>query len=301
MISQTVVDTLKSFVPEENIMLSEPMANHTTFRIGGPADCLIDLENREQLIKVWGFLQKIEMPVFVIGNGSNLLVSDKGFEGVILRVGKKMNKIEVVGNRMVVQAGAGMGQIASCALKYGLTGLEFCSGIPGTVGGGVVMNAGAYGGEMSKVVTKVTVVSPTGEEMELSNETMEFGYRKSTLRNNTFIVTEVEFRLAEGDPLVIKSTMEELAAKRREKQPLELPSAGSTFKRPEGYFAGELIMNCGLRGYGIGGAKVSDKHCGFIVNENHATARDVKDLIAYVQEKVSDKYHVHLEPEIVVI
>lgn len=299
MLSQTVFETLKSFVPEENIKMNEPMAQHTTFRIGGPVDCLIDLEDTEQLIRVQSYLHKIEIPIFVLGNGSNLLVSDKGYKGVVLCVGNKMNKITVAGNRIIAKAGALMAQVARVAYEHGLTGLEFSSGIPGTVGGGVVMNAGAYGGEMSQVVTKVTVVNPEGEIMELDNETMEFGYRKSTIKNQPFIVTEVEFLLTEGDPVKIKETMDELSSKRREKQPLEFPSAGSTFKRPEGYFAGELIMNCGLRGYAVGGAKVSDKHCGFLINYDNATASDVMTLIGYIQEQVSDKYHVHLDPEVV--
>lgn len=299
MLSQTVFDTLKSFVPEENIRLNEPMAQHTTFRIGGPADCMIDLEDTDQLIKVQSYLQKIEMPIFVLGNGSNLLVSDKGYKGVVLRIGNKMNKITVDGNRIIARAGAQMAQVARVAYEHGLTGLEFSSGIPGTVGGGVVMNAGAYGGEMSQVVNKVTVVNQESEIMELSNETMEFGYRKSTIKNQPFIVTEVEFLLTEGDPATIKATMEALSCKRREKQPLEYPSAGSTFKRPEGHFAGELIMNCDLRGYAVGGAKVSDKHCGFLINYGNATAEDVMTLIHHVQEQVSDKYHVYLEPEVV--
>ena len=210
-----------------------------------------------------------------------------------------MNQIQVEGNVLIAQAGALMSQVARVAMEHGLTGLEFASGIPGTVGGGVVMNAGAYGGEMSQVVRSVSVISPQGETMELENASMEFGYRYSTIRHQNFIVTEVVFVLQEGNREEIKAKMDELAAKRREKQPLEFPSAGSTFKRPEGYFAGELIMNAGLRGFQIGGARVSDKHCGFVINAGGATATDIMELIQEVQLRVKDKFRVDLEPEVV--
>ena len=189
-------------------------------------------------------------------------------------------------------------QVAKTAKENGLTGLEFAAGIPGTVGGGAVMNAGAYGGEMSQVVTTVTVVNRNGEIMELDNSTMEYGYRTSVIQNQPFVVTKVTFRLQPGDPQEIAAKMEELAIRRREKQPLEYPSAGSTFKRPEGHFAGQLIMEAGLRGYSVGGAKVSDKHCGFIINTGNATAEDVKDVIWEVQRRVKERFHVDLEPEI---
>jgi len=299
MISEVVVEALQKFVPGENIRLQEPMAGHTTFRIGGPADCFLQLENEEQLKKVQKYLNLIGVPFFVLGNGSNLLVHDRGYRGVILQIGQKMNEIVVQGSRMIAGAGATMIQAAHVALEHGLAGLEFASGIPGTVGGGVVMNAGAYGGEMSQVVTQVTVVNSEGETMELDNATMEFGYRSSTIRNSSFIVTEVTFQLEQGDREAIKGKMEELAAKRREKQPLEYPSAGSTFKRPEGYYAGQLIMDAGFRGFQIGGARVSDKHCGFVINTGNATAEDVRRVIAEVRKRVKEKFHVDLEPEVV--
>ncbi len=298
MISQTVTETLKKFVPEENISLMEPMAGHTSFRIGGPADCFLRIENEEQLEKVQHYLNQVEIPWFVLGNGSNLLVSDRGFAGVVLQVGQKMNRITVDGVRVTVQAGASMAQAAHAALEHGLTGLEFAAGIPGTVGGGAVMNAGAYGGEMSQVVEQVVVLDRHGERMELRNETMEFGYRTSTIKNNGFTVTEVVFALKPGEREQIQARMDELAEKRREKQPLEYPSAGSTFKRPEGNYAGKLIMEAGLRGFQIGGARVSDKHCGFIINTGNATAQDVRDVIREVQERVKEKFHIRLEPEI---
>lgn len=298
MISEAVIQALKQFVPEENICLQEPMAAHTTFRIGGPADCFLQLENTEQLIKVQKYLNQVGVPFFVLGNGSNLLVSDEGYHGVILQIGRRMSKIEVNDCVITAQAGASLAQVARTAMEHGLTGLEFASGIPGTVGGGVVMNAGAYDGEMSQVVAQVNVVNGEGEVMELDNETMEFGYRTSSVKRNPLTVTEVMFKLQRGNREEIKARMDELAVRRREKQPLEYPSAGSTFKRPRGYFAGKLIMDAGLRGYQCGGARVSDKHCGFIVNVGGATAWDVRDVIREVQERVKERFNVDLETEV---
>lgn len=299
MISGAVVEALRKFVPKENIRLQEPMAAHTTFRIGGAADCLIELENEEQLRKVQRYLGLVGMPYFVVGNGSNLLVRDEGYRGVVLQIGDRMSRITVEGTEIIAEAGALLGRVAQTAREHGLTGLEFAAGIPGTVGGGVMMNAGAYGGEMSQVVTRVEVLSRDGELMTLDNETMEFGYRTSTIRNNSFIVTKVVFGLEQGDSSAIQEKMKELAARRREKQPLEYPSAGSTFKRPEGNFAGKLIMEAGLKGFQIGGARVSDKHCGFVVNTGNATAEDVRQVISEVQQRVKEKFRVELEPEIV--
>ncbi len=299
MISKAVVEALQQFVPDENILLQEPMAGHTTFRIGGPADCFVQLESGEQLKKVQKYLHLVGVPFFILGNGSNLLVKDEGYGGVILQIGKKMSRISVQGCRIVAQAGAALSQAAHAALEHGLTGLEFASGIPGTVGGGVVMNAGAYGGEMSQVVTEVTVVNSEGETLKLDNSTMEFGYRTSIIKHSSFTVTEVAFCLERGDKESIKTRMEELAARRKEKQPLEYPSAGSTFKRPEGRFAGQLIMEAGFRGFQIGGARVSDKHCGFIINTGEATAEDVRQIIAEIQRQVKDRFHVALETEVV--
>lgn len=299
MISRAVVEALQKFVPRENIRLQEPMAGHTTFRIGGPADCFLQIENEEQLKGVQRYLNMVEVPYFVLGNGSNLLVNDNGYQGIILQIGPRMSEIVVEGERVVAKAGALLSQVARVAMEHGLAGLEFASGIPGTVGGGVMMNAGAYDGEMSQVVTQVRVISRDGETLELDRDTMEFGYRTSTIRNNSFIVTEVTFELKRGDRDVIKAKMEELMERRREKQPLEYPSAGSTFKRPEGSFAGKLITDAGMRGFQAGGARVSDKHCGFIINTGNATAQDVKNVISEIQRRVKDKFRVDLEPEVV--
>lgn len=301
MISETVVKALENFLPTENIHLNEPMSRHTTFRIGGNADCLLEIESVEQLSKIKNYLRKLEVPYLVIGNGSNLLISDEGYRGIVLSVGEAFSQVRVEGELMIAQAGALMSKIANVALENSLTGFEFASGIPGTIGGGVVMNAGAYDGELKNVVTMVKVVDSEGNLLELDAETMEFGYRTSAIKNTGFTAVEVQIRLQQGERAKIKARMDELTAKRREKQPLEYPSAGSTFKRPEGHFAGALIMEAGLRGFQIGGAQVSEKHCGFVINKGGATAEDVRNLIAHVQKKVKEQSGVDLEPEVIII
>ena len=298
-ISSAIYEFISTYVPEEDILTEEPMSRHTTFRVGGEDQCFVRISDKEQLKKLIPYLRQIEVPYFILGNGSNLLVSDKGYEGVILQIGNKMNTITVEGTHIRAQAGALLSQIAKCAYDKGLTGFEFASGIPGSIGGGVVMNAGAYGGEMKQVVESVLVMDIQGEILELSGESMEFGYRTSIIKNRPFIVLEVCLKLEQGNKERIASDMEELAQKRREKQPLEYASAGSTFKRPEGYFAGKLIMDAGLRGYSIGGAQVSDKHCGFVVNTGRASATDVAEVISEVQERVKDKFGVSLETEVI--
>lgn len=299
MISESVLEDLKNCLPKENIHQNEPMSRHTTFRIGGPASCLLEIMTKEQLEKVLQYLSKEKLTYFVLGNGSNLLVSDKGYDGIILKLSGEFNQVFVEGNRVVCGAGATMAMAAKKALENGLTGLEFASGIPGTIGGGIVMNAGAYGSEMKNVTEKVTVCDRDGVTSDRTNEEMEFAYRTSAIKNKPFLVTEVVFELQPGDKEQIKAYMDELAFKRRDKQPLEFPSAGSTFKRPEGYFAGELIMNAGFRGFQIGGARVSEKHCGFVVNAGGATAEDVWQVISAVQKKVYEQYGVSLEPEVI--
>ncbi len=299
MISETVVKTLEKFLPAENIRLKEPMKRHTTFRIGGEADCFLCIENEEQLREVQKYLQSAELPYYVLGNGSNLLVSDNGYRGVILEIADKMSTIRVEDDCIIVQAGALMSKIAHVAYENGLTGFEFAAGIPGTIGGGVVMNAGAYGGELKDVITEVSVLDKNGESLSLDNQTMAFGYRTSILKKCPYIVTQVKLQLRKGEKSEIKATMDDLAARRREKQPLEFPSAGSTFKRPEGHFAGALIMNAGLRGFQVGGAQVSEKHCGFVINKQDATAADVKQLVAHVQKEVKTQFGVDLETEVI--
>ena len=296
---EAVYEYIRANVPEEDILTEEPMSRHTTFRIGGEAACFIRISSEEQLRKLIPYFENVGVEYFVLGKGSNLLVGDKGYPGVILQISDACQQIEAEENRLQVQAGAALSKVALFAMERGLEGLEFAAGIPGTVGGGVVMNAGAYGGEMKQVVESVRVLSPEGEILTLDNDTMEFGYRTSIIRNRNFTVLSVTFRLQEGDREEIRARIEDFQKRRMEKQPLNYPSAGSTFKRPEGYFAGKLIMDAGLRGFQIGDARVSDKHCGFVVNVGKATARDVTDVIEEVQEKVRERFGVSLEREVI--
>lgn len=298
-ISSFIYEFISACVPGEDILLNEPMSRHTTFKVGGEAGCLVRISETGQIARIVSYLRKVGIPYFVIGNGSNLLVGDKGYPGVILQIGSRMNQLTVLGNHIRAQAGVSMIQAARCAQENGLTGLEFASGIPGTVGGGTVMNAGAYGGELKQVVKKVTVMDEQGEILEICGEDMEFGYRTSIIKNRPFIVLEVLMDLNPGNKEEVRSKMEDLAKKRREKQPLEFASAGSTFKRPEGYFAGKLIMDAGLRGFAVGGARVSEKHCGFVVNTGTASAADIAQVIKEVQRQVKDKFGVTLEREVI--
>lgn len=297
--NQVLKEYIASVVPEGNIYWNEPMSRHTSFRTGGEATVLVQVENTEQLKKLLNYLQKTENEYFVLGNGSNLLVSDRGYDGVVIQIGKAMSAVCIEGEKLYVQAGALLSQAAKCALDAELSGMEFASGIPGSVGGGIVMNAGAYDGEMGQIVESVTVLNGSGELMELDRDTMEFGYRTSIIKNRPFIVTEAVLKLQRGEQESIRAKMDDFAMRRRQKQPLEYPSAGSTFKRPEGYFAGKLIMDSGLRGCRVGGAQVSEKHCGFIINTGKATSEDIAELMAEVQERVKERFGVWLEPEVV--
>lgn len=294
-----IYEFIKERVSDKNILLDEPMMKHTTFRVGGPAKAFVSVDTEKQLSEIIPFLIKVEEPYYVVGNGSNILVGDRGYNGVILEIGSKFNKITVNDNIITAQAGALMSSVARIALENGLTGFEFASGIPGTMGGGVVMNAGAYGGELKDVVKNVKVMSPEGEMINLSGEDMRFGYRNSAIKTGPYIAIEITIELQKGNKDEIEDKMRSLNEQRRSKQPLEFPSAGSTFKRPEGYFAGKLIMDTGLRGFSIGGAAVSEKHCGFVINKKNATAIDIYEVITEVQERVYDKFGVHLEPEII--
>lgn len=297
--NQALIEFIKETVSPENVFFGEPMDKHTTFRVGGEADVFVQVNGKEQLRALIGYLGKIEEDFFVLGKGSNILVGDKGFRGIILDMSKHFTRIRVEGNRIIAQAGASLPQVAKVAADSGLTGLEFAAGIPGTIGGAVVMNAGAYDGEMKQVVKKVTVLSKSGEEMELDGDSMEFGYRTSVIKNRPFVVEEVELELAPGNKEEIVAKAAEFNQRRRDKQPLEYPSAGSTFKRPEGYFAGKLIMDAGLRGFRVGGAQVSEKHCGFVINVGNATAGDISELMDEVRERVKERFGVTLEPEII--
>lgn len=285
-------------VGENKVLEQEPMARHTTFRIGGPADYFVELGSIEQIRAAIQVCREENLPWFVLGRGSNLLVSDKGYRGVILSIYKDFQKTEIQGETVTVQAGVLLTTLSGKVLDASLTGLEFASGIPGTIGGAVVMNAGAYGGEMKDIVRKVTVLDQDGEVRTLTCGEMQFGYRTSLAKKKEYIVLGAELTLKQGEKEKIREEMQTLKAKRIEKQPLEFPSAGSTFKRPEGYFAGKLIMDAGLRGAAVGGAQVSEKHCGFVVNTGNATAADVRELMRRVQEKVEEQFGVHLEPEV---
>lgn len=290
---------IRTIVPEERLLFQEPMSRHTTFRVGGEAECIVMVETQEELSQLIPYLSRSGQEYFVLGNGSNLLVGDKGYQGVILKLGKRMQQILVDGNHIVAGAGALLSQVSVAARDAGLSGLEFAAGIPGTIGGAIVMNAGAYDGEMKQVVKTVRVMDKEGEILTLDNDTMEFGYRTSIIKDRPFIVLGVIMELTAGEKEQIGARMEELMALRKSKQPLEYPSAGSTFKRPEGYYAGKLIMDAGMRGYRIGGAQVSEKHCGFVINAGGASAADVKEVIEEVQERVKDRFHVRLEPEVI--
>ena len=280
------------------ILVAEPMKNHTTFRIGGPADALALPKTPEEVAEVVRFCHEHAQPYYVLGNGSNLLVSDEGYRGLVLQLYRNFNDIQVNGETITVQSGAMLAAVARTAYQTGLTGLECASGIPGTIGGAVVMNAGAYGGEMKNVLKEVTVLTKEGEVLVIPAKALELGYRTSVIPKNGWIVLGAVLQLKKGDQEQILARMEELKEQRITKQPLDLPSAGSTFKRPEGYFAGKLIMDAGLRGFTVGGAQVSEKHCGFVVNRGNATAADVWELICEVKRRVKEMTGVELEPEV---
>ena len=291
-------DELTDYIEETRIYKEEPMKKHTTFRVGGNADYFVEPKTEEEVKNVVSLCKSEEMPYFILGNGSNLLVGDKGYRGVIIQICKEMNQIEVQGTSLLVQAGALLSKVGSAALKAGLTGFEFASGIPGTMGGAVFMNAGAYGGEMKDILAEVTVLDERGEVRVLKKEELGLGYRTSAVAKKGYVVLSARVELQSGDKKKIEARMQELKVQRTTKQPLEYPSAGSTFKRPEGYFAGKLISDSGLRGFQVGGAQVSEKHCGFVINKENATASDIVELMNQVIEKVQNEFGVTLEPEV---
>lgn len=285
-------------IDEKRVLCEEPMRSHTTFRVGGPADYFVMPENIKEVQDILALCKQKEVPYYIVGNGSNLLVSDKGYQGVIIQIYKQMNGIEVEGETVRAQAGALLSKVGSVALEAELTGFEFAAGIPGTVGGAVVMNAGAYGGEMKDILVQATVLTADGEVKVLAKDELELGYRTSVIARKNYIVLEALFGLTKGDKTSIRERMNELKVQRTTKQPLEYPSAGSTFKRPEGYFAGKLIQDSNLRGFQVGGAQVSEKHCGFVINKEDATAADVAELIRQVSDRVMEEFGVRLEPEV---
>lgn len=290
-------EAVAATLPGLTVYKQEPMKKHTTFRVGGPADYFV-CPKREELPKLLKLAGQYQLPVTVIGNGSNLLVGDKGIRGLVIEVGAGMNEIQITGTILRAGAGALLSKVAAAAAAAGLSGMEFAAGIPGSIGGAVTMNAGAYGGEMKDILQEVTVLTPEGGEKTLSLEELDLSYRHSCISEQGCVVLEAVISLTPAPEEEIRAKMADLRNRRVEKQPLEYPSAGSTFKRPEGYFAGKLIMDAGLRGYAVGDAQVSEKHCGFVINRGNATAAEILQLMQEVQERVKTQFGVTLEPEV---
>lgn len=282
----------------ENVKFSEEMKNHTTFKIGGPADAFVNAKSAEEIRAVLGFCRENGVPCLVTGNGSNMLVSDKGIRGVVLQVGSAMSDCRIEDETVYAEAGILMSALAKRILEASLTGFEFASGIPGTLGGGIYMNAGAYGGELKDIIEEVTYIDENNEIKTSKGAELDFGYRHSIFETGKYVILSCKIKLKYGNYDEIKALMADYTKRRNDKQPISMPSAGSTFKRPEGYFAGKLIQDAGLMGYTIGGAQVSEKHAGFVVNRGGATAKDVLDLIEHVQKTVEEKFGVRLEPEV---
>lgn len=281
-----------------HLLTNEMMSKHTTFKIGGPADMFVSVRSVEEIKALAELAAETKTPFTVIGNGSNLLVGDKGIRGLVIQIGRDFSDVSVEGNIITAQAGVLMSKLASEALKAGLTGFETLSGIPGTLGGGIFMNAGAYGGEIKNVIKNVTYMDKDGKIKTISNEECDFSYRHSIFTDGDKYILTAQIELQKGNKEEISAAMEDYNKRRREKQPLSMPSAGSTFKRPEGYFAGKLIEDSNLKGYSVGGAMISELHAGFVVNTGNATAADVMRLICDVQKTVKEKFGVELEPEV---
>lgn len=292
---------LEKLLGKEKVLVDEPMRRHTTFRIGGNAAYFVTPEDADQLAGVVKLCNSRQIPYFILGNGSNLLVSDKGYHGVVIAMQKHFNDCRVEGHQLIAGAGTLLSKIAKQAWQHHLTGFEFAAGIPGTLGGATVMNAGAYGSEIKDCLSWVEVVTKDGAVLTLSADELKLGYRSSCISACGYIITAAALQLEAGEQPMIKARMDELAMLRKTKQPLEYPSAGSTFKRPVGYFAGKLIDDAGLRGFQIGGAQVSEKHCGFVVNKGDATAADVIALCAEVNRRIKEQFHVELEMEVKIL
>ena len=294
---KTVIQQLKDTCPHMTVLSDEPMKLHTSFKIGGNADVFVSVKNEDEVIRTLEVFKSLDIKYTVIGNGSNLLVSDEGIDGAVLCLGKEFSSVECEGNIIRASAGTLLSKIASVALENSLTGFEFASGIPGSLGGALVMNAGAYGGEMKDVVLSTRYIDKNGKICECEGDAHGFGYRRSRFTGDDVILSSA-IELKHGNRDEIRTLMRELAEKRRDKQPVEFPSAGSAFKRPEGYFAAKLIDDAGLRGYRVGDAMVSEKHCGFIINAGEATFADVMAVIDHCREVVFEKEGVTLEPEV---
>ncbi len=297
----TVVAMAKGVVGDGNVRINEPMSAHTTFKIGGPADVFVTPRSRSALIAAIKLFRQLGFKYRIIGNGSNLLVGDKGIRGAVIEIGKALGEINISGNTITAQSGVLLSKLANSAARNGLSGLEFASGIPGSLGGAVYMNAGAYGGEMKDVITKVTYLDDNCDVKELPAGKCDFGYRHSFFTDKDYVILEAEMKLVHKNVRVILDDIKELTERRVSKQPIDKPSAGSTFKRPEGYYAAALIEHAGLKGYSCGGAAVSEKHSGFVVNNGGATAEDVMNVIRHVQKTVLEKNGVNLETEVKLI
>ena len=295
-----ILEEIQKIVSKDKIFTNEPMSKHTSFKIGGPAEIFVKINNVEELKLIIKISKQAEVPITVVGNGSNLLVSDDGIRGIVLKI--EFDKIEIEeSGKLKVGSGVKLAFLAQKCLKEKLEGFEFASGIPGTIGGAIRMNAGAHGSEMKDIVKKITCMTRDGKIQVISNEEAKFEYRNSIFSQNDYIILEAEIQLRKGNPEEIRSKMDEYATYRKEKQPIEYPSAGSTFKRGNDFITAKLIDECGLKGYQIGGAQVSEKHAGFIINKENATAEDVKQLMKYVEEQVYNKFGKKIEPEIEII
>lgn len=292
---------LAELLPRDIIKINEPMKKHTTFKIGGPADVLILPGTIADLKTTVDYCRKNQLPIFIFGLGSNILVRDKGIRGVAVKIGHNFKEVVVSGREIYAQAGIRLSELARRAADNSLTGIEFAEGIPGSLGGAVVMNAGAYNGQIQDVITEVDAISPTGEEKKFYSDEIGFGYRTSIFQNNGYIIIAARMRLQPGQQQDIRSKMRGYAGSRREKQPLEYPSAGSVFRRPDNAYVGPMIENLGLKGYSIGGAQISVKHAGFIINTGNATAWDVMELIEFIQKAAREKYGVELQTEIKIV
>ena len=290
-----------NYLPADRLLFNEEMKNHTTFKIGGPVDIMVLPQDEEDVRTVISFCRQRDIPLFIFGVGSNLLVRDRGIRGIAMKLGENLDQVEVNGEEIQAQAGVKICTLARIAAFHSLSGLEFAEGIPGSLGGALVMNAGAYNGEMQAVVLEARAINPEGSIITFKNEDMQFGYRQSIFQSNGYIIISVGLKLATGNRNEIEERMLEFARRREEKQPLDKPSAGSTFRRPSGFYVGPMLEELGLKGYRLGGAQVSGKHAGFIVNNGNATARDVLDLIAYIQQKARERFGVDLQPEIRVV
>lgn len=297
---KNTIKKLQAVMAIENIKENEPMKDHTSFKVGGPADLFLMPQTRKELQQVLEICKEAEKPLYIMGNGSNLIVRDKGYRGIIINT-KALNQVEIIGTTLIAEPGISLKDLANIALKENLTGLEFASGIPGSLGGAVTMNAGAYDGEMKGVIQSITVITEDGSLKTIPAEKCHFGYRSSILQQHHWILVGVELGLKHGDYQAIEAKMLNLNTQRQTKQPLEYPSAGSTFRRPEGYYAGKLVQDAGFKGYAIGGAQVSEKHSGFVINKGGATAADILNLIGAIQSAVKEKFDVDLKTEVIVI